>query len=151
MTILFCRQCLAPPFRVVSSSSLAPSFHIRAASRPSRLITRIPPHHNTSLTRTNARLYQHLAQQPQKAESPPVSPSGPPVQPKTPRAQDLGGDAVHVTLSEQRKRDWNIVRKLAENLWPKDDWKTRGRVVLGFGLLISGKVRGFAFTRGCMS
>ncbi|KAI0745937.1 P-loop containing nucleoside triphosphate hydrolase protein [Earliella scabrosa] len=140
MTILFCRQCLAPPFRVVSSSSLAPSFHIRAASRPSRLITRIPPHHNTSLTRTNARLYQHLAQQPQKAESPPASPSGPPVQPKTPRAQDLGGDAVHVTVSEQRKRDWNIVQKLAENLWPKDDWKTRGRVVLGFGLLISGKL-----------
>lgn len=48
---------------------------------------------------------------------------------------------MHITQSEQRKRDWSIVQKLAANLWPKDDWKTRGRVVLGLGLLISGKVR----------
>ncbi|EIW84389.1 P-loop containing nucleoside triphosphate hydrolase protein [Coniophora puteana RWD-64-598 SS2] len=26
------------------------------------------------------------------------------------------------------------------NVWPKDDWYTRGRVILGFALLISGKV-----------
>ncbi|PCH39371.1 nucleoside triphosphate hydrolase protein [Wolfiporia cocos MD-104 SS10] len=47
---------------------------------------------------------------------------------------------IHITQSEQRKKDWSIVKKLAENLWPKDDWSTRVRVILGFGLLISGKL-----------
>ena len=27
------------------------------------------------------------------------------------------------------------------HVWPRDDWNTRGRVLLGFGLLIAGKVR----------
>ncbi len=46
-----------------------------------------------------------------------------------------------VTVAQQRKSDWNIVKRLMENVWPKNDWKTRATVVLGFGLLISGKVR----------
>lgn len=46
-----------------------------------------------------------------------------------------------ITNAEQRKRDWAIVRRLVVHIWPKDDWATRGRVVLGVGLLISGKVR----------
>jgi ATP-binding cassette subfamily B (MDR/TAP) protein 7 len=33
------------------------------------------------------------------------------------------------------------VRRLAVHIWPKKDWATRGRVVLGVGLLVSGKVR----------
>ncbi|KAG2107598.1 P-loop containing nucleoside triphosphate hydrolase protein [Suillus cothurnatus] len=33
-----------------------------------------------------------------------------------------------------------IVKRLMSHVWPKDDWGTRGRVVLGFGLLIAGKV-----------
>ncbi len=47
---------------------------------------------------------------------------------------------VEPTVAEQRRTDWGIVKRLMENVWPKDDWKTRGTVVLGFGLLISGKV-----------
>jgi hypothetical protein len=34
-----------------------------------------------------------------------------------------------------------IVKRLMSHVWPKDDWRTRGRVVLGFALLIAGKVR----------
>ncbi|KAK0194000.1 P-loop containing nucleoside triphosphate hydrolase protein [Armillaria mellea] len=45
-----------------------------------------------------------------------------------------------VTVAQQRKSDWNIVKRLMENVWPKNDWKTRATVVLGFGLLISGKL-----------
>lgn len=45
-----------------------------------------------------------------------------------------------VTVAQQRKNDWNIVKRLMENVWPKNDWKTRATVVLGFGLLISGKL-----------
>ncbi|EGO24189.1 hypothetical protein SERLADRAFT_448963 [Serpula lacrymans var. lacrymans S7.9] len=49
-------------------------------------------------------------------------------------------DSNDISQKEQRKRDWSIVKKLMENVWPKNDWSTRGRVILGFGLLISGKV-----------
>jgi len=40
---------------------------------------------------------------------------------------------------EQRKKDWNIVRKMMEHMWPQD-WGVRSRVVLGLGLLVGGKV-----------
>ncbi|CDO74513.1 hypothetical protein BN946_scf184979.g68 [Trametes cinnabarina] len=63
-----------------------------------------------------------------------------PQSPKPLAKQDLTGDAIHVSQAEQRKRDWNIVRKLVQNIWPKDDWKTRGRVLFGFGLLVGGKL-----------
>jgi ABC transporter ATM len=43
-------------------------------------------------------------------------------------------------VKEQRRKDWMIVKRLMSHVWPKDDWGTRGRVVLGFGLLIAGKV-----------
>ncbi|KAI0247702.1 P-loop containing nucleoside triphosphate hydrolase protein [Lactifluus subvellereus] len=45
-----------------------------------------------------------------------------------------------VSNAEQRRRDWAIVRRLAIHIWPKDDWATRGRVVLGVGLLVCGKL-----------
>lgn len=32
------------------------------------------------------------------------------------------------------------MRRLIGNVWPEHDWNTRFRVVLGFALLISGKV-----------
>ncbi|KAI0715771.1 P-loop containing nucleoside triphosphate hydrolase protein [Cerioporus squamosus] len=142
MSAFVCRQCLAGSLK----PSLSRAFRTRAAylSACSTLSSATPRIAVSSAYRSHRRLFQHLAQQPQKAESSaPVSPSQasqPPAVPKAPPKQDLGGDTVHVTVKEQRRRDWNIVRKLAENLWPKDDWKTRGRVVLGFGLLISGKL-----------
>ena len=46
----------------------------------------------------------------------------------------------YVTPKEQRRNDWNVVTKLMMNVWPRNDWKTRGTVLLGFGLLVSGKV-----------
>jgi len=55
-------------------------------------------------------------------------------------AQDLAVDSSNVSNAEQRSRDWTIVRRLAVNIWPRNDWGTRGRVVLGVGLLIAGKV-----------
>ena len=59
------------------------------------------------------------------------------------KAIKLSGSSVttsKTTTREQRKKDWLVVRKLLENVWPKNDWGTRGRVILGFALLISGKV-----------
>lgn len=50
-----------------------------------------------------------------------------------------GAPAEGVTVQEQRKKDWNIMRKMMEHMWPRD-WGVRGRVLLGLGLLVSGKV-----------
>ncbi|KAH7884336.1 P-loop containing nucleoside triphosphate hydrolase protein [Phlebopus sp. FC_14] len=55
-------------------------------------------------------------------------------------AQQKPAQSDHVTAQEQRRKDWMVVRNLIGNVWPKDDWATRARVVLGFGLLIGGKV-----------
>lgn len=42
---------------------------------------------------------------------------------------------------EQSRRDWEIIKKLLPNVWPKNDWGTKTRVLLAVGLLIGGKVR----------
>lgn len=55
------------------------------------------------------------------------------------RAQ-RGPEPGHVTAKEQRRKDWMVVRRLIGNVWPKHDWNTRFRVVLGFALLLGGKV-----------
>jgi hypothetical protein len=51
-----------------------------------------------------------------------------------------GPEPGHVTAKEQRRKDWMVVRRLIGNVWPKHDWNTRFRVVLGFALLLGGKV-----------
>jgi hypothetical protein len=79
------------------------------------------PHHR--------RAFQQLAQQGEK------SPLRSTTTPTTKENSSV------VSNAEQRRRDWAIVRRLAIHIWPKDDWATRGRVVLGVGLLVCGKVR----------
>ncbi|KAJ7196847.1 iron-sulfur clusters transporter ATM1 [Mycena pura] len=51
-----------------------------------------------------------------------------------------GGDVETITAKEQRQTDWKIVKTLVKHVWPKNDWKTRGTVIFGFGLLISSKL-----------
>jgi hypothetical protein len=86
------------------------------------------------------RLFRHLAAQ--DAKSPPQSSTTPAAAPGV-NESPLPTPTSKATISnaEQRRRDWAIVRRLLVHIWPKDDWETRGRVVLGVGLLISGKVR----------
>ncbi|KAG6840934.1 Iron-sulfur clusters transporter atm1, mitochondrial [Blastosporella zonata] len=78
---------------------------------------------------SSRRMFQRLAPKPQV----PAPPKTPPSTPEGPKAEDT-------TSKEQRKTDWIIVKRLLVNVWPKNDWKTRGTVLLGFGLLIGGKV-----------
>ncbi|KAL5525591.1 ATM1 [Sanghuangporus baumii] len=54
-------------------------------------------------------------------------------------AQDLGAEQ-HLTNAEQRRKDWAIIKRLLVHIWPPGDWNVRSRVLLGFALLISGKV-----------
>ena len=63
--------------------------------------------------------------------------------PPTPNDRKGGSEsaapAMEVAVQEQREKDWNIMRKMMEHMWPQD-WGVRSRVVLGLGLLVGGKV-----------
>ncbi|EJD07002.1 iron-sulfur clusters transporter ATM1 [Fomitiporia mediterranea MF3/22] len=54
-------------------------------------------------------------------------------------AKDLGAEK-QLTVAQQRKKDWAIIKKLLVNIWPQGDWNVRSRVLFGFGLLVAGKV-----------
>ncbi|KAG6873048.1 Iron-sulfur clusters transporter atm1, mitochondrial [Termitomyces sp. Mi166 len=75
------------------------------------------------------RAFRHLAPKPDTPTS---------TKPPPPTAGGVKSDIP--TSKEQRKIDWTILKRLLVNVWPKNDWKTRGTVLLGFGLLIGGKV-----------
>ncbi|GAA5967734.1 hypothetical protein JCM11641_005749 [Rhodosporidiobolus odoratus] len=55
------------------------------------------------------------------------------------RARDVSQEEK-VTEKEQSRRDWDIIKKLLPNVWPKNDWGTKTRVLLAVGLLIGGKL-----------
>ncbi|KAJ6544991.1 P-loop containing nucleoside triphosphate hydrolase protein [Mycena vulgaris] len=82
--------------------------------------SRWQPRH--SIGHPRSRAFQQMAPQPKKDETKPAD------------------DKEHVTAKEQRRTDWRIVKTLVKHVWPKGDWKTRGTVVFGFGLLISSKL-----------
>ncbi|GAA5929243.1 hypothetical protein JCM1841_004754 [Sporobolomyces salmonicolor] len=50
------------------------------------------------------------------------------------------GKADVVSEKEQSRRDWDIIKKLLPNVWPKNDWGTKTRVLLAIALLIGGKL-----------
>ncbi|GAA5821560.1 hypothetical protein JCM3770_006824 [Rhodotorula araucariae] len=55
------------------------------------------------------------------------------------QATDVGKEEV-VSEKEQSRRDWDIIKKLLPNVWPKNDWGTKTRVLLALGLLVGGKL-----------
>ncbi|RDB28574.1 Iron-sulfur clusters transporter ATM1, mitochondrial [Hypsizygus marmoreus] len=77
------------------------------------------------------RTFQHLAPKPDE-------PGKAPTEVKiAPEANVVGADP---TVKQQRRNDWSAIATLMVRVWPKKDWKTRGTVLLGFALLVSGKV-----------
>ena len=86
------------------------------------------------------RLFRHLAAQDAKS-SPQSSTTTAAAAGVKESPQPTPTSKTTISNAEQRRRDWSIVRRLLVHIWPKDDWATRGRVVLGVGLLICGKVR----------
>lgn len=85
------------------------------------------------------RLFRHLAAQDAKSAPQASTTTTAPGLNESPQPKPTS--KVTISNAEQRRRDWFIVRRLLVHIWPRDDWETRGRVVLGVGLLISGKVR----------
>lgn len=47
---------------------------------------------------------------------------------------------TEVSEKEQGRKDWEIIKTLLPNVWPRNDWGTKTRVLLAIGLLIGGKV-----------
>lgn len=47
---------------------------------------------------------------------------------------------IKTSEKEQTRRDWEIIKQLLPNIWPKNDWGTKIRVLVALGLLIGGKV-----------
>ncbi|KAH9885819.1 P-loop containing nucleoside triphosphate hydrolase protein [Cubamyces lactineus] len=134
MSIFVCRQCLAQPLKAVTRPWNRPFSSISSPLKPFATTVNCARQRRVPKDiKTSARYFQNLAQNQQ-------TPNATAQPPKPQAKQDLGGEAVHISQSEQRKRDWNIVRKLVQNIWPKDDWKTRSRVLFGFGLLVGGKL-----------
>ncbi|KDE04883.1 iron-sulfur clusters transporter ATM1 [Microbotryum lychnidis-dioicae p1A1 Lamole] len=50
------------------------------------------------------------------------------------------GKTTEISDKEQSRRDWEIIKKLVPNVWPKNDWSTKTRVLLALGLLVGGKL-----------
>ncbi|KAJ3501535.1 hypothetical protein NMY22_g18895 [Coprinellus aureogranulatus] len=84
-----------------------------------------PPRHSP-LPAWRSRLFGHMARQPDKPEAKKDTP---------PKLEDK-----EPTKEEQRRSDWIIIKRLMSNVWPKNDWRTRGTVLFGFVLLVSAKV-----------
>ena len=124
---------------------VTPCHRSHATARWHQSPVRVGPHSSFYLpprpVPLNSRAFRHFAQQ-ENEKSVPTAPAQ--VVPTTPKA-------VIVSNAEQRRRDWAIVRRLAVHIWPKNDWGTRGRVVLGVGLLVSGKVRLYQPSSACLS
>ncbi|KZV62418.1 P-loop containing nucleoside triphosphate hydrolase protein [Peniophora sp. CONT] len=88
------------------------------------------------------RAFQQLAQPPQSPPQKPTATSSPPASAsaKPPASGQNLVPEENVSRAEQRKRDWRIIKQLMPHIWPKNDWGTKGRVVLGVGLLVGGKL-----------
>ncbi|KAG7089267.1 Iron-sulfur clusters transporter atm1, mitochondrial [Marasmius oreades] len=90
------------------------------------------------------RCYGHLAQGKsqeagRKNEGFKEKPSTPPNS-KSSTSGDILSEVAPPTLSQERRNNWIVIKRLMENVWPKNDWKTRGTVVMGFVFLFGGKL-----------
>ncbi|KAI9434344.1 P-loop containing nucleoside triphosphate hydrolase protein [Lactarius indigo] len=115
------------------------SAHSHATAYWNRAAVRLGPHHFHSNfylaprpVPPNSRTFRQLTQQEKSAPKSTTTVAPKEATPAAPKAA--------VSNAEQRRRDWAIVRRLAVHIWPKNDWGTRGRVVLGVGLLVGGKL-----------
>jgi hypothetical protein len=126
----FKKRAVAVSIRLWATSRLAKGRPCRWATHD--LPCKEPFHHSWPMSRG----IQSMAQNKPHVSRPAgiVTPSQGP--------QDSTGDSDVVSQAEQRRTDWSVIRKLLQHVWPRNDWYTRGRVLLGFGLLISGKVCG---------
>ncbi|KAK7466094.1 Iron-sulfur clusters transporter atm1, mitochondrial [Stygiomarasmius scandens] len=83
------------------------------------------------------RLFGHIARESKDGQPKPQS--QPPSTSSSPKPNPLDAE-VQISAKKERQNNWKIIKQLMINVWPRGDWKTRGTVIMGFILLISGKV-----------
>ncbi|PYH91537.1 P-loop containing nucleoside triphosphate hydrolase protein [Aspergillus ellipticus CBS 707.79] len=105
------------------SSTRSPLKKQAAEKLPSE--SQAPNSSDPSSTRPGA---ANVAQSPKDTQNATVTPK-----------KDLLNEAP-VTVKEQRKADWAIMKEMAKYLWPKDDWGTKLRVGTALSLLVGGKI-----------
>ncbi|KAH9949921.1 P-loop containing nucleoside triphosphate hydrolase protein [Amylocystis lapponica] len=131
MSLLFRPLCRTGALKAPASSARRP-FSLHPSQRIASTILR-------ETCRTRFAIRRTLATQPPKGVQP--SKALQPSQPPSPSPPVPGDDSTtDISRKEQRRRDLHLIRRLAGNIWPRNDWSTRGRVLLGFGLLISAKL-----------
>ena len=128
-------DCTPPPSHPMTATALSRLTirHLPLRFRPCvpslRVINRSPyslPYHQSR--------HHSFQPTPTSVESQPHTSDGPKWNQK-----GGGGSVVEAAVQEQRRKDWSIVRKMMEHMWPQD-WSVRTRVVLGLGFLVGGKV-----------
>ncbi|GAA5820690.1 hypothetical protein JCM11251_003113 [Rhodosporidiobolus azoricus] len=146
------RQC--PPISTKSSPALILLRTHAHYARQSPVPTSPPPHSRqpeSSLSSKEERERQHeLSEAALKATQAHSGPEGHQKEPphSSPSsseagrrgATDVGKEETGVSEKEQSRRDWDIIRKLLPNVWPKNDWGTKTRVLLALALLVGGKL-----------
>lgn len=100
--------------------------------------TQLSPPHVRWKKCFHQRGYRYLASQQQESQSSTRNPANP-------QANQAGTSPTdekerHVSVQEQRRKDWDIIKRLFVHIWPPNDWGVKGRVLLGLGLLVTGKV-----------
>ncbi|KIJ56935.1 hypothetical protein M422DRAFT_198274 [Sphaerobolus stellatus SS14] len=124
----FLRSCISSYRSSLSSKHT----HIHPAARPVLLSngpTRNHPH-------CHARFYQQLARDATPSDTKASNPSKPE---GVPSAATAPPERV-ISIKEQRKTDFAIIKRLLVHIWPPNDWGVRGRVILGMGLLVTAKL-----------
>ncbi|GAA5979670.1 hypothetical protein JCM5350_003805 [Sporobolomyces pararoseus] len=98
----------------------------------------------TTTTREEDDHDHHLAAS--KATQPHSGPEGhqkerskPSTSPSSSSADDINKPR-QISDKEQTRKDWDIVKKLLPNVWPKNDWSTKTRVLIAISLLVGGKL-----------
>ncbi|KDQ53228.1 hypothetical protein JAAARDRAFT_39603 [Jaapia argillacea MUCL 33604] len=141
MTSLIRRQLGAKAFSTIGRSVISPrlrpthSCASLCASRTPQIVSIGKRSVPVSLV---SRAYQNLASQSPKPSNTEEVSTSKPTDPKKPTPNEKGD--THPTQAEQRRVDWNIIKKLSRELWPPNDWSVRGRVLFGIGCLVFGKL-----------
>lgn len=149
-TSAWCATCSAgrSSLRILQSQPRQRLFSASSVTLPSTLSDRrAHPHSPSSSSHLAGALTPLLRSSRPFSSTPPghvPPPSTPPasVTATTNTSTPINTDVTSKTVSEktQAKTDWTIIKKLAVNIWPKNAFSTKVRVVGALGLLVGGKV-----------
>ncbi|EIN09945.1 hypothetical protein PUNSTDRAFT_52085 [Punctularia strigosozonata HHB-11173 SS5] len=128
-------------------TSLSPISSLSSSSTSSAILPSFRVSPSTWSIRSTPSVVQRRSykQQASKPDAPASSedPTTPPIPPQPSNSTPLTSSPpprTHVSAAKARHSDWAAIRQLTSHIWPANDWRTRSRVIVGFGLLIGAKL-----------